>query len=224
MPNGLSCAYFAVRNHETGKKENNVFREGIADIQGIRTMNAAAGAATSGTFVSFASSIKKACHINKDLGIIRSIGKIATPLQKPLSMLSSVGKKFVYPLIIASEILNTVRSDDKKKKACCSATAIGTMYILESLIENSFKRLKVPEKWDLPFQIFKGTTFICASLAGYDIGNNISGNIVDKIRAKKSCGNIQNTESTGNGGNIEKQDETTHPGFNKNNLFEDIRL
>ena len=44
MPNGISCACFAIRNHKAAETTNNAFREGIAAIQTVRTLDAAAQA------------------------------------------------------------------------------------------------------------------------------------------------------------------------------------
>ena len=40
MPNGISCAYFAARNYIYGTKEQNIFKEGIAGAQTVRTIDA----------------------------------------------------------------------------------------------------------------------------------------------------------------------------------------
>ena len=42
MPNGISCAYFAARNHIYGQKEKNMFKEGIAGAQTARAIDTVA--------------------------------------------------------------------------------------------------------------------------------------------------------------------------------------
>ena len=116
MPNGISCAYFAARNHIYGKKEDNPFKKGIAGIQTARTVDAVA-----------------------------KTGAIAGPFGAPITNfvngIAKVGKKIVYPLIIGSGIYNTVKSDDKVKTGASNAFGISTMYGFEVVAEKCLNKI-----------------------------------------------------------------------------------
>ena len=116
MPNGVSCAYFAARNHIYGKSEKNVFKEGIAGIQSVRTVDAVTSSATASKFVS-------------------------EPIKGFFSNLAAIGRKIVYPLIIASGVYNTVKAEDKVKTGVMQGAGISTMYAFETLCEKGLKQL-----------------------------------------------------------------------------------
>ena len=177
MPNGVSCAYFAARNFIYGEKEHNIFKKGIGVIQSTRTADAVSKSFISGSDPFLAST--------KNF-----LGKAASFL-----------KKLVYPLIVVSGIYNTAKSDDKVKTGVSQATGIVSMYGTEKFAE---KTLNVINNKILSSQIqhsnkfvrgawyiAKGAAFIAASMLGYNIGNKIGANTVDKIRAIKSKDNSE---------------------------------
>lgn len=177
MPNGISCAYFALKNLKVGKANKDVFREGIAGCQTVRTVDEA---------IKFKGvpPISKAAN-----GFINSAAKFA--------------RKIVYPLIIASGVYNTVRADDKVKTGAMQASGIATMYAFETVAEKALKNIS-NKLLNIPFvknhnaarfgvYVAKGLAFVAASLAGYDIGSNGAENIVNKIRERKTK-NINNPE------------------------------
>lgn len=163
MPNGISCAYFAGKNLIYGQKEKNVFKEGIAGIQTTRTIDSAAQS-----------------------------GVLKIPYAKPLSEITRVLKKLLYPLIILSGVYNTIKSDDKVKTGVQQAGGISSMYVFEKLAEKglniidnklrSTNIIKNNKKLSVGLYIVKGLTFIAASLSGYNLGSKVSGIAVDKIR------------------------------------------
>ena len=62
MPNGISCAFFAGKNLIYGQKENNIFKEGIAIAQTVRTVDSMAQA---GIKIPNASGIGKMAKLGK---------------------------------------------------------------------------------------------------------------------------------------------------------------
>lgn len=203
MPNGVSCAYFAARNHVYGKKEDNPFKKGIAGIQSVRTVDAVVQAP------------KIVKHVSK-------------PLKNTIEGLANLGKKIVYPIIIGSGIYNTVKSDDKVKTGASQALGISTMYIFETYAEKGLKKianyLSSFDKFSNNniskglWYLVKGVGFICASMAGYDIGSKISDTCVDKIRGTKK----NSTQKP----NLRIVD-TTFPledGLKESQIFADMRL
>ena len=202
MPNGVSCAYFAVKNHETGKKDNNIFREGIAGIQGVRTLNAATALATPVLMAGLAEKSRKRF---KDGSIpVKFVDCLSNHMEGIRSNISSVantGKKIVYPLIICSGILNTARSKDKIRTGCSEAGGISVMYLFENAAEKGLNKLQSYcsshcrnnkfVKVLLP--LAKGTAFVCASLLGYSLGSEGAKSMVDKLRNDKK-GNAENSD------------------------------
>ena len=174
MPNGVSCAYFAARNFVYGEKEHNVFKKGLGVVQSTRTADAVTKTV-----------ITKNPFINATKSFI---GKAA-----------SILKKLVYPLIVASGVYNTVKSDDKVKTGVTQATAIASMYGVEKLAEKALNSINkkvlssqiqhsnkyVRGAW----YIAKGAAFIVASMFGYNAGSKIGTNIVDSVRGNKQSNN-----------------------------------
>ncbi len=169
MPNGISCAYFAARNYVYGKKEENVFKEGIAGAQAARTINA----------------VTKTGIIKNSFGLPSFFEKAA-----------SVAQKIVYPLIIASGIYNTAKSCDKVKTGSEQAAGIATMYTFEKAAEKGLNRLDKYVKnsavlnknkfTKAAWYIIKGITFTAASLLGYSTGSKSAAAAVNKIRNTKN--------------------------------------
>lgn len=179
MPNGISCAYFGIKNRIVGKKENNAFKEGIANIQGIRTADEVVkGVVNSGEIVT------------------ESVVKTATPLAKVLGPVANFAKKIIYPLIIASGVYDTVKAEDKVKTGVSTASAITTMYAFEQIAEkalNNFKTLsdknvavKGNKKLQFGLYAVRGGAFALASIAGYGIGKKSASEFVDELRAAKN--------------------------------------
>lgn len=171
MPNGVSCAYFAVRNHIYGQKEHNMFKEGIAACQTVRSGNA------------LANSVPKSLPINQST--VSFLGKAA-----------KFARKIVYPLIIASGIYNTVKSDDKIKTGAMQAGGIGTMYCFEQVAERGLKQLsktllntnfvKSYKGASAGVAVIQGAGFATASILGYTIGSKVAEKIVDTARGGKN--------------------------------------
>ncbi len=171
MPNGISCAYFAARNHIYGKSEGNVFKEGIAGIQTVRSVDAVTASSTMSKHVS-------------------------APVKGFFGKAASWLKKLVYPLIIASGVYNTVKSDDKVRTGASQAAGIGTMYAFEQVSEKALKsvhsKLKTMPKFQgnkwakVGWYVLQGSAFVLASLGGYSIGSKGAEAMVDSARAKKA--------------------------------------
>lgn len=203
MPNGVSCAYFAARNHVYGQKEDNPFKKGIAGIQSVRTVDAVVQAP-------------------------KVVDVVAEPVCKTVKKLANFGKRIVYPLIIGSGVYNTVKSEDKVKTGASQTLGISTMYLFETFAEkglnkianylSSFDEFSNNNVSKGLWYVAKGAAFICASMAGFDVGSKISDTCVDKIRgtgkdtAKKPNLRIVNT---------------TFPiedGLNESQIFANMRL
>lgn len=177
MPNGISCAYFAARNHIYGKKEQNVFKEGIAGAQTARTIDTVA-----------------------KTGVIK--GPLATPVSGFFDKAAKIAKKVVYPLIIGSGIYNTVIAEDKVKTGASQATGIATMYAFEQVAEKSLKSInnkllskdifKNHKVARVALYVAKGLAFVGASLSGYNVGSKAAEQIVDETRAKKQNKEVLN--------------------------------
>ncbi len=175
MPNGISCAYFAARNHIYGKSEGNMFKEGIAGIQTVRSVDAVTASSTMAKHVS-------------------------SPVKGFFSKSASFLKKLVYPLIIASGVYNTVKSDDKVRTGASQATGIGTMYAFEQVSEKALKsvhkKLMTKPKFagnklaKMGWYVLQGSAFVLASLTGYTVGSKSAEKAVDIVREKKSEKNI----------------------------------
>ena len=170
MPNGVSCACFAIRNHKIAESTNNVFRRGIAGIQTVRTVDAAAKASV----------------------IQQSALKPALPY---LSKAAAFLRKLVYPLIIASGVYNTAKSEDKVRTGCSQAAGIGAMYACEKVAEKGLKNIdkkienlngnKYFKAIKIAWYVAKGLLYLGASLGGYKGGSKLVGKIIDKIRGTK---------------------------------------
>ena len=211
MPNGVSCAYFAARNHIYGHNENNVFKEGIAGCQTVRTIDSLASTRTIQNAVPMAKSTA---------GFWGKAAKFA--------------RKIVYPLIIASGIYNTARAKDKVKTGAMQAGGIGTMFAFETVAEKALKNI-AKKLLDKPVcqqhkaarigvYVAKGLAFVGASLLGYTVGSNGAENIVNKIRAKKALkAEKNNTEQA-----TEKKEFPVENDLKKSDiqetLFEDMKL
>ena len=186
MPNGVSCAFFAVRNHIVGQNEDNMFKEGIAGCQTVRTLDAVAAS----------SIVKDAAHIAPPTSFIGRISNAAVNSSGVLGKAAKLARKVVYPLIIASGVYNTVTADDKVKTGAMNAGGIITMYSFEQLAETLLKQFtanllstKFVSKHKLAqmgVSVVRGLAFVGASLLGYTIGSKGSENLVDNIRLKKS--------------------------------------
>ena len=171
MPNGISCAYFAARNHIYGQKEHNIFKEGIAGAQTARTIDTVA-----------------------KTGIIK--GPLASPISNIFSKAAAIARKIVYPLIIASGVYNTAIAEDKVKTGASQATGIATMYAFEKFAEKGLKNInnklsqtnivKNNKVARTALYIAKGLSFVAASLTGYNIGSKSAEKIIDKVRSKKN--------------------------------------
>lgn len=180
MPNGVSCACFAIRNHKVAETTNNVFREGIANIQSVRTVNEVAKASTA---------------------IQNSAIKPALPF---LDSLACTLRKLIYPLIIGSAVYNTVKSDDKVKTGLSQAAGIGAMYGCEKIAEkylkqvdkkvNNLKGSKYTKLIKVGWYVAKGLIYLASSLGGFKGGSELVSTIIDKIRGKKDDGSINPTE------------------------------
>ena len=166
MANGVSCAYFAAKNFNTGVKNKDIFRDGIGCIQTVRTADVL---------------VK---HSNAPISVAKQTSKLA-----------QIGKKIIYPLIVLSGIFNTLRSKDKVKTACEQTAAISVMYAFETIADKILKNmektlLEIPVIKNNKFAkagvyLAKGIGFICASMSGYTIGKESASLTVDTIRAKK---------------------------------------
>lgn len=199
MPNGISCAYFAGKNLIYGQKEKNVFKEGIAGIQTTRAIDSAAQA-----------------------------GILKIPHANTLTKITGTIKKCLYPLIILSGAYNTIKSEDKVKTGCQQASGIASMYAFEKVAEKglnfidknlrSTNTVKNNKKLSASLYILKGISFVCASLAGYDLGSKIAGKSVDKIRNKNEIINSPDIETEKN--NNENADKSSDS--QKENTFEDF--
>lgn len=172
MPNGVSCLFFAGKNLIYGKKENNVFKTGIGAIQTVR---------------------------GADFLTATQIPNAALPAQAGTRTLpgflrsaANTLKKFLYPLIIASGIYNTVKADDKVKTGASQAGGIGLMFCFEELTD---KALAGIEKTVLPrlkmaqskpakvcWYLLSGLAFAGASMLGYTVGNKIANKAVNGFR------------------------------------------
>lgn len=167
MPNGVSCAFFAARNLVYGKKEENVFKEGIAGAQTARTIDTVT-----------------------QTGILR--GTPVAPAKGIFSKAAAIARKIVYPLIIASGIYNTAKADDKVKTGASQASGIATMYAFEQMAEKGLKTIntklsntsfvKNHKLAKIGLYVAKGIAYITASMSGYNLGSKSAEHIVDNLR------------------------------------------
>lgn len=214
MPNGISCAYFAARNHIYGKQEDNPFKEGIAGIQTARTIDA------------FTKS-----------GAIK--GPFAAPVSNFFNGVASVGKKIVYPLIIGSGVYNTIKSDDKVKTGASNALGISSMYCFEVVAEKALNNitnvLSKSQKFTnnkfakAAWYIAKGITFVLASLGGYNVGSKAAETFVDEYRRSKSSfvDNKSKVPTAVNSTEIKDTDKTVFPiedGLKESQIFSEMTL
>lgn len=182
MPNGISCACFAIRNHKAAETTNNAFREGIAAIQTVRTLDAAA----------------QANVVQKS-----AIQPVLPHLNKAAMFL----KKLVYPLIIGSAVYNTAKSDDKVKTGCSQAAGIGAMYAFEKVAQKNLEKIddkiakssivtgsKYGKVIKALWYVGKGLLYLTASLGGYKTASEFVSAMIDKIRGKKGTETINPTE------------------------------
>ena len=183
MPNGVSCLYFAGKNFIYGKKEGNVFKDGIGVIQSVRGAD----------------------FIASD-NVIKNVAQTAAkttknPLLGTLNHAAKALKKILYPLIIVSGIYNTAKSKDKVKTGASQATGIGMMFGLEQVAEKALvtiekkifsnEALKNNKKAKLAWYVARGIAYATASLTGYKTGNKLAGKLVDNIREKKAVKKAQ---------------------------------
>lgn len=167
MPNGVSCAYFAARNLVYGKKEQNLFKEGIAGAQTIRTVDALTNA---DIMTNIAPSSAKSFF-----------GKAANFV-----------KKLLYPLIIASGIYNTAIAEDKVKTGASQAGGIASMYVFEQVAEKGLNKIntkllntnaaKNNKFVRVGLYVAKGIAYAASSIAGYTFGSKGAESIVDAVR------------------------------------------
>lgn len=204
MPNGISCLFFAGKNLIYGKKENNLFKEGIGVIQTVRGADFIASAGSAQKATSTVSSISTASVASAVSG-----GKVpAIPIKSsknPIFALlgesAKVLKKILYPLFIVSGAYNTIKSDDKVKTGTCQASGIGLMYAFEQFAEKSLvkfdkllnnKNISVKSKpAKLALYAIKGMVYAGASMFGYTTGNKIAEKSVDSIRHIKQNKKIE---------------------------------
>lgn len=173
MPNGVSCGYFAARNFVYGEKEDNIFKKGIGVIQTVRTVDAIAQKVPASTPL---------------------LGSKKAFLEHSALTL----KEYVYPLIIASGIRNTIKSDDKVKTGVSQASAISVMWVFEKLAENKLNSLEsnFEKKGKLTRAVWylaKGVMFIASSMLGYSAGNKAGEFAVTQIRKNNGTREQQNT-------------------------------
>lgn len=190
MPNGISCAYFAARNHIYGQKEKNMFKEGIAGAQTARAIDTVA-----------------------KTGFIK--GPLASPVISIFDKAAAVARKIVYPLIIASGVYNTAIAEDKVKTGASQASGIATMYAFEQVAENGLKKInnklantnivKNNKAARIALYAAKGLTFVAASLSGYNLGSRSAEKIVDKARDKKQEINLEKENIFSNTNNVEDE-------------------
>ena len=213
MPNGISCAYFAARNHIYGKQEDNPFKEGIAGIQTARTIDAVA-----------------------KTGAIK--GPFAAPVSNFFNGAATIGKKIVYPLIIGSGIYNTIKSDDKVKTGTTNALGISTMYCFEVVAEKGLNKLTTllskSDKFTnnkfakTAWYVAKGLAFVAASLGGYNVGSKAAETFIDEYRRTKSDVNSKSevkTPSTVNNVTVYESQKTMFPledGLKESQIFAEM--
>ena len=193
MPNGISCAYFAIKSYKVAKEDENVFRGGIAGIQTVRTLDAVSSAIGALPAASVMSLGGKAAKASAPVGA--SFGSTLPPIchkaGKFLSGMAKFGRKLVYPLIVLSGILNTARAEDKVKTGVSQASGIGLMYASETIAEKflnpiTHKIESSAKPWVKgAWAVARGLIYVGASLGGYDIGNKFASSIVDKVRGHK---------------------------------------
>lgn len=175
MPNAVSSAYFAVKNYEIGKKDDNIFRTGIGAIQTSRVIN----------------SVQKTANIAPNFG--SGAVSFMTKLLYPLIIASGT-----FSTIMSEDKVKTGVSQ-------VGSISFMYMFekVAESILKIADKAItntKFMQKGDikskaayLAWKILKGASFAAASLSGYNIGNNTMNNIVDKHRAKKESENKQDS-------------------------------
>lgn len=205
MPNGISCAYFAARNHLYGQKEHNIFKEGIAGAQTARTIDT----------------------ITKT-GVMK--GPAAAPLSKFFGKAAAIARKIVYPLIIASGVYNTAKADDKVRTGASQGAGIATMYMFEQIAEKGLNNInkkalnttlvKNNKYARAGLYVLKGLAFVAASLTGYNAGSKAGEIVIDKFRDIR-----QSKESLP----VQKEpvlpiDDGLPAGDIEENLFEDMVL
>ena len=214
MPNGISCAYFAARNHIYGKKEDNPFKKGIAGVQASRTVDA----------------------VTKT-GLIK--GPVGAPITNFFNGVASIGRKIVYPLIIGSGIYNTIKSDDKLKTGSSQALGISTMYAFEQVTEKLLNRISSSLNNNSKFTnnkylkglwyFTKGMTFVAASLGGYNVGSKAGETFVDEYRKSKSFPSKDNEKipTAVNATSINDDEKVIFPiedGLNESQIFVEMKL
>lgn len=175
MPNGISCAYFAVKNYSYGKQNNDLFRDGIAGAQTVRTVDT-----------------------------IAQTSKAAASVTSVTGKLAGLAKKIVYPLIILSGVRTTVKSNDKVKTGVEQASAISTMYAFEEISSKILNKAEaflkkssfMPKNKiaNAALYLAKGSAFIAASMTGYNVGKDIGSKIISAARGEQKM-NLQNFNS-----------------------------
>lgn len=176
MPNGVSCLFFAGKNLIYGKKEDNLFKEGIGVIQTVRGADFLASADIGGK----AASASAAANSAKN------------PLRLFIGDAAKVLKKILYPFFILSGIYNTVKSDDKVKTGTGQAAGIGLMYTLEQIAEKNLVKAEKQifsnpaslgnTKRKAAWYILRGAVYAAASMLGYTAGTKTAEFSIDKIR------------------------------------------
>lgn len=210
MPNGISCAYFAARNHIYGQKEDNPFKEGIAGIQAARTIDAVA-----------------------KTGFVTD--KVSSNVVHLVNGTAGFGKKIVYPLIIGSGVYNTVKAEDKVKTGSSQVGGISVMYLFEKysekLLDKANKLFLQSSKLSnnklagALWYIAQGMTFVGASLAGYSVGSKSAEKCVDTFRGTKSNSKVPKAV---NAEKIKNEDKIVafplEDGLNESQIFAEMKL
>ena len=166
MPNGVSCAYFALKNYKIGKKDENLFRTGIAGAQTTRTIDC----------------VTKATPIIKETSLI----------SKFFGRAAALARKIVYPLIIGSGVYTTFKSDDKVKTGVSQGLGIASMYSCERVAERILKSLESKilnsksaqssKPLRIATYVLKGCAYAASSIFGFNVGNKIGSKTVDSFR------------------------------------------
>ncbi len=228
MANGVSCAYFAVRNYFYGKKEHNLFKDGIGVAQTVRTAGAAGEI------------VQKSVKIQKKLADMGYANKNILNTADFLTKKAEFCKNMLYPLIIASGVYNTIKSDDKVKTGISQGSGILSMRYFEKAFEKFIKdgipklvkkikprlseatinkingitnKLFSNKYGKILKYVLQGALFATVSMTGYNVGSGVASKIVDKVRGNK----YKNSSS------IQVESGYTSPKY-KENIFDDIEI
>ncbi len=203
MPNGVSCAYFALKNWKIGTTEHNVFREGISCCQTVRTADAISKSGVLHSLPSLMKNSETAASAASSSAAVTS--SAASTGASVLSKAAKFARKIVYPLIIGSGIYNTVKSDDKVRTGAMQAGGITTMYAFEQVAERALKTINTKlsalpivqnnKAAKFALYVLKGASFAAASILGFEVGKNGAKNLVDNIRYNKAKKQVKNNSA-----------------------------